>query len=249
MKISIVTVCYNSEKTIQKTFESILEQSYEDYEYIVVDGKSTDNTLKIIKEYEQKFGTKMKWLSEKDSGIYDAMNKGIKICTGDIIAILNSDDYYLKNTLEDIQNFFEKNEEKIVSGEIEIIDNNDNILKKYCNNDNYIKDLKKRMCINHPATFIKKEIYEKEGSFDTTFRIAGDYDFISRLVNKGYDIKFIDKPLVRMLNEGISNNKKFYDILYNENKRIRKKYYGNKSAFIWGIRDKISFIKKRIFNA
>ena len=92
MKISIITVCYNSEKNIKDTLESVLKQTYKNYEYILVDGKSQDNTLKIIKKYEKKFKGKLKYISENDKGIYDAMNKGIKLSTGDIVGLINSDD-------------------------------------------------------------------------------------------------------------------------------------------------------------
>ena len=94
MKISIITVCYNSAKTIRDTFESVLNQTYSDIDYVVVDGNSRDDTVSIIKEYEQKLNGKMRWISEPDNGLYDAINKGIKMAVGDIIGILNSDDYY-----------------------------------------------------------------------------------------------------------------------------------------------------------
>lgn len=94
IKVSIVTVCYNSSKTIRKTFDSVLEQTYPEIEYLVIDGKSSDATVDIIKEYEPRFMGRMHWISEKDNGIYDAMNKGINMSTGELIGILNSDDYY-----------------------------------------------------------------------------------------------------------------------------------------------------------
>lgn len=99
MKISIITPTYNSEKTLKDTLESILKQTYTNYEHIIVDGNSKDNTMQIVKEYEQKYQGKLKYISERDAGIYDAMNKGIKIVTGDIIGILNSDDIYANETV------------------------------------------------------------------------------------------------------------------------------------------------------
>ena len=92
MKISIITATYNSEKTLKETLDSVLSQTYKDYEHIIIDGLSKDNTMGIVKEYEKKYNGKLKYISEKDSGLYDAMNKGIKMATGDIIGILNSDD-------------------------------------------------------------------------------------------------------------------------------------------------------------
>ena len=103
-KVSVITPCFNSEKTIRKTLDSVLNQTYNNYEYIIVDGKSTDGTLKIIEEYKTKFGEKLKFISEKDTGIYDAMNKGIAMASGDIIGIVNSDDFYCLDALENMVN-------------------------------------------------------------------------------------------------------------------------------------------------
>lgn len=111
MKISIITATYNSEKTIKDTIESILKQTYTNYEHIIVDGLSKDNTMQIIKEYEGKYNGKLKYVNEKDSGLYDAMNKGIKMATGDIIGILNSDDIYAHEDVlkEIVEKFKETN--------------------------------------------------------------------------------------------------------------------------------------------
>lgn len=94
MKISVITVTFNSGKTVRYTIESVLKQEYSDYEYLVIDGGSKDNTIDIIKEYEPKFGGRMKWVSERDKGMYDAINKGIRMATGDVVGIINSDDFY-----------------------------------------------------------------------------------------------------------------------------------------------------------
>ena len=99
MKISIITVSFNSSETIRDTIESVLNQTYTDIEYIIVDGNSTDNTVEIIKEYEPIFGSRMKWISEKDNGLYDGMNKGIKMASGDVVGIINSDDFYHRNDI------------------------------------------------------------------------------------------------------------------------------------------------------
>ena len=99
MKISLITTTYNSSATLRDTMESVLSQTYTDVEYIVVDGASSDGTVEIIKEYEPRFGGRMRWISEKDKGLYDAMNKGIGMATGDIVGILNSDDFFTSNTV------------------------------------------------------------------------------------------------------------------------------------------------------
>lgn len=109
MKISIITVTYNSAKTLKETLESVLKQTYTNYEHIIVDGLSKDNTIEIVKEYEEKYNGKLKYISEKDTGLYDAMNKGIKMATGDIIGILNSDDIYAhENVLQEIAEKFKE---------------------------------------------------------------------------------------------------------------------------------------------
>lgn len=109
MKISIITVTYNSEKTLKDTLESVLKQTYKDYEHIIVDGLSKDNTIEIVKEYEKRYNGKLRYISEKDTGLYDAMNKGIKMATGDIIGILNSDDIYAhENVLQEIAKKFKE---------------------------------------------------------------------------------------------------------------------------------------------
>ena len=109
MKISIITATYNSEKTLKNTLESVLKQTYTNYEHIIIDGDSKDNTMEIVKQYEEKYQGKLRYISEKDSGIYDAMNKGIKMATGDIIGILNSDDIYAnENVLEKIAEKFKQ---------------------------------------------------------------------------------------------------------------------------------------------
>ena len=104
IKFSIITPCYNSEKTIKRTIESVVNQSYKNIEYILIDGGSKDKTVEIIQEYQSKYPKLIKYISEKDSGIYDAMNKGIKLATGDIVGIVNSDDYYELDALKNIYN-------------------------------------------------------------------------------------------------------------------------------------------------
>ncbi len=109
MKISIITVTYNSSKTLKDTLESVLKQTYKNYEHIIVDGLSKDNTMQIVKEYEEKYNGKLRYISEEDSGLYDAMNKGIKMAAGDIIGILNSDDIYAhENVLQEIVEKFKE---------------------------------------------------------------------------------------------------------------------------------------------
>jgi glycosyltransferase involved in cell wall biosynthesis len=210
MKISIITPTYNSAKTIEDTIQSIVVQNYPDLEYIIIDGGSTDNTKEIIFNYQNKI--KIKYISEPDEGIYDAMNKGIKIATGDIIGILNSDDlYYDKNILQNIDNIF-KSDKAIdaVYGDLIYVDRKDiNKKTRYWKAGEYNENkLNWGWIIPHPTFFVKKEIYEKkEKIFNTSFSIAGDYELILRLlkINK-IRVKYIPEILIRMRNQGTSGN-------------------------------------------
>ena len=172
--ISIITVSLNSEKTIEKTIQSVLNQTYDNVEFIIIDGKSSDQTLEIIKKYENSIDF---WISEKDTGIYNAMNKGLKICSGDIIGILNSDDEYTKDALELVKIYFEK-EVDFVFGSVE----KDRLLSGLNKEKIYWK-------FNiYPAHssgfFISKSAQIKVGLYDEEFKLHADYDLIYKLIVK-----------------------------------------------------------------
>ena len=226
MKISLITVCYNSEKTIEDTIKSVLKQTYKNYEYIIIDGKSKDNTLNIIKLYEKKIYNKLKYISESDKGLYDAMNKGIKLATGDIIGILNSDDILYDESV------FQK-----------IIDNIDNYDGVYSNlvlmNDNFTKvtrnfkskevTLKKGWHPPHPTLYLKKEIYNKYGNYNLDYKIAADLDFMYRILNNNVILKYVDTCFVKMRTGGASTNGlKGYYKNFKESYRVLK---ANKRKF------------------
>lgn len=201
MTISIITANYNGSKTLSRTIDSILNQNYEKVEYIIIDGKSTDNSVEIIKSYEKKFkekGYEYRWISEKDTGIYNAMNKGIKLATGEIIGILNSDDWYEKTTIKYVINEFQKNKDlQMVYGVLRTIKNGkyEKIIGDY---NSFGKD-------QHPTVFLKKEIYEKYGCFNEKYKIAADADLLLRLENKKIKYKFIEKILTNFSLEGVSS--------------------------------------------
>ena len=205
MKISIITVCYNSQNTIAFTLNSILNQDYKNIEHIIIDGGSTDNTINIINQYNFK---NKKFISEKDNGIYDAMNKGISIATGDILTILNADDIYHNDTTisEVVKLIKESPSENIYIGNVVFFKNNNfrNISRIYT-----AKFFKKWM-LNigvmppHPSTFIKKEIY-KIYKYNVTYKIASDFEFFLRLFKiNNYNFKYLDLIIVRMRAGGIS---------------------------------------------
>ncbi len=182
IKVSIITVSLNSEKTIEQTILSVLHQTYRDVEYIIIDGNSSDGTTEIIKRYENRIAY---WVSEPDKGLYDAMNKGVKIAKGKIIGIINSDDWYESDAVEKIVEIFSKNKDlDIIHGGIRIYDN-EQYSSTYCPPTRELN-----LCmIPHPACFITKSTYDKFGLYDLSYKIAADYDFVAKVFsNKG---KFI----------------------------------------------------------
>ncbi|HIT21531.1 MAG TPA: glycosyltransferase [Candidatus Scybalousia intestinigallinarum] len=206
MKITLITVCYNSESTIQDTLESVLKQTYKNYEYLIIDGKSKDNTLKIVKSYEDKFNKRLKYISEPDEGLYDAMNKGIKMATGDIIGIINSDDVLASyDVLETIVKTFQKSKCDATYSKLEIKDENlDKVIRVF---DPKKGNYKFGWYPPHPTLYVKTEVYKKHGLYNQKFRIAADYDFMLRVMkDQSLKIQYINKVLVYMRSGGLSTN-------------------------------------------
>ena len=182
MKISIITVCYNSATTIEKTILSVASQTYANIEYIIVDGNSKDNTLEILKKHENKI---LKWISEPDKGLYDAMNKGIAMATGDLIGILNSDDTFHSNTvIEDIVNFHRKNDIEASVGNIVQHRENGKIVRLYSSKYWNPEKLTIGFMPPHPSIFFKKDLFNKFGNYDLGFKIGADYELITRFFLK-----------------------------------------------------------------
>lgn len=207
LKISVITVSLNSELYIEESIKSVISQNYKNIEYIIIDGKSTDSTIDIIKKYKENINI---LVSESDKGIFDAMNKGIKLATGDIIAILNSDDYYADNSvLSTVVSEFKSYNTDSVFGNISIIDPITNkIIRKWRDKKYKRKNFKKGWHPAHPAFFVKKEIYEKYGKFNLKYKIASDYELMFRFLYKNkVTTKMIDKktPLIIMRAGGNSN--------------------------------------------
>ena len=160
MKISIITATFNSAKTLSQTLESVLKQTYHDYEHIIVDGLSKDNTMEIVKQYEAKYNGKLKYISEKDTGIYDAMNKGIKMATGDVIGILNSDDIYAnEKVLQTIADKFEKTNCDGTYANLIFMDEETMSKPKRIWKSPYGK-LENGWHPAHPTLYLKKEVYD-----------------------------------------------------------------------------------------
>ncbi|MBN1967940.1 MAG: glycosyltransferase [Candidatus Delongbacteria bacterium] len=216
---SIITVSYNSEKTIARTIESVLHQTYKDYEYIIIDGASTDSTVDIIKSYIDKFDGKLSFVSEKDNGIYDAMNKGISKTNGQLIGIINSDDWYEENTLEILEECYSNNHcrDGVYYG----------ILMNYIDglpyratgyHHNYLHEA----IISHPSTFISRSIYLAFGLFRNEYRLAADYELMFRLLKNHVCFHFIPKILSNFSLGGSTDKHKLLSEL--ETFKIKREY-------------------------
>ena len=211
MKISLITVTYNSCKTLKTTLESVLNQLHTDYEYIIVDGASKDNTVTLIKEYEPRFKNKIKWISEPDKGLYDAMNKGIQMATGDVIGILNSDDFFTSNhILREVSETFEKNESlDAVYGDIHFV-NPDNLQKsvRYYSSKIFRRGLMRLGFMPaHPSFYMRKVCFEKYGNYKTDYKIAADFEFLLRVIFKNkIRTQYIPIDMVTMRTGGASTS-------------------------------------------
>lgn len=232
---SIITVCYNSEKTIADTIESVLNQTYDNYEYIIVDGKSTDRTLAIIRSYEKEFNGRLRVISEPDKGIYDAMNKGIRMAKGDVIGIINSDDWYEKDTLSMVRECYKAYPYTIYYGIMRTVDHeNGKEIRCTIYNPEYISDA----MINHPSTFVHRKVYEQYGMFDCEYKMSADYDFMIKMV-RNPEVQFVSiyKILSNFRNNGVSSG---IDATM-EDMKIKRKYgmmtrvqYIAAMGYLWG---------------
>lgn len=221
MKISVITVTFNSGKTLKDTIESVLKQKYQDYEYWVIDGGSKDNTVDIIKEYEPKFEGKMRWVSEKDKGMYDGINKGIRMATGDVVGIINSDDFYHRDDIFDvIVKSFEGNPKvQAIYGDVRFV-NPDNLEKtvRYYSSKHW-KPWRFRFGFMpaHPTFFTYKENFEKYGYYQYDYHIAADYELLIRhLYTNKVPAKYIPVDFMKMRTGGRSTNGLKSNILLNK---------------------------------
>lgn len=205
LKISIITVAYNSERTIEDTLQSVLNQSYENLEHIIVDGASTDSTLDIVKRFEPLYAGRLRWISKRDNGIYDAINKGIGLATGSVIGLLHSDDLFGDdNTLEKIAAEFEKTDCDGIYGNLTFVDpENIQRVKRV-----WVAGRGKfewGWTIPHQTLYLKKEVYEKFGGYRTDMRNAADNEFILRVCKDGmHRLSYINDVLVIMKMGGAS---------------------------------------------
>lgn len=208
--ISIITATYNSAETINDTIKSVLCQTNKDFEYIIVDGGSTDETIDIVKSYESEFSGKLKWVSEKDKGIYDAMNKGIKMASGDIIGILNSDDYYTSDDiLQTIADAFKCQNVDAIYGDIHFIKDGvpDKCVRYYSSRLFSPFWLRFGFMPAHPSFYCKREVFDKSGLYRLDYKIGSDYEMMVRLFRKHkISSRYVPKDFVTMRTGGASNS-------------------------------------------
>lgn len=211
MKLSVITVTYNSEVTVQDTIESVLKQEFQDYEYLVIDGGSKDNTIDIIKEYEPKFGGRMRWISEKDKGMYDGINKGIRMATGDVVGIINSDDFYHRTDIFSIisKSFKENPGVQAIYGDVRFVkpDNLDKTVRYYSCKHWRPWRFRFGFMPAHPTFFTNKENFEKYGYYQYDYHIAADYELLIRhLYTNKVPAKYVPVDFMKMRTGGRSTN-------------------------------------------
>jgi glycosyltransferase involved in cell wall biosynthesis len=242
MKISIVTVCYNSANTILSTLDSVSQQDYSNIEHVIIDGASKDGTLNIINSH---LPANKVVVSEPDNGIYDAMNKGIKLASGEIIGTLNADDFYIENdVVSEVANIFEDSTIEACFADLVYVDQTDtDKVVRYWKSQLYTVGLFKQGWMPaHPTFFVRKSVYERLGYFDLNYKIAADFELLFRFIEKN-KIKtiYIPKVMVNMRLGG-TTNASFTNVI-TQNKEIvntLQSHYPNFSL--------IGFILRKLMN-
>lgn len=209
MKISIITACYNSANTLRDTMESVLRQSHTDYEFIIIDGASKDGTPELIKSFEPRFNGRLRWVSEPDKGLYDAMNKGISRATGDVVGLLNSDDFFTAdNVLEQIAAAFNDKNTDAVYGDVHYV-NADDITKcvRYYSSRPFRRGLMRLGFMPaHPSFYCRRDLYLNHGTFDTSYKVAADFEQLLRLIYvHNIRTRYLPIDCVTMRTGGVSN--------------------------------------------
>ena len=214
---TIITVSYNSKKTISDTINSVLAQTYPNIEYIIIDGGSTDGTVDIVNSYGNRIS---KFISEPDRGMYDAINKGILLATGDIIGTLNSDDFFCDVTvIQKIADVFIDENTDAVIGDVQFVDTKDNsrIFRYYSSKKFHPGKFKFGFMPAHPGFYVRRNFFETLGYYKTDYTIAADYELLIRfLYNNKLRSKYLPMPFVSMRRGGVSNKSIFSNILLNK---------------------------------
>lgn len=185
MKISVVTATYNSGRTLRATMESVLSQNYPDWEHIIIDGGSTDDTVTIIREMAPRYGNRLKWVSEPDNGIYDAMNKGFAMADGDVMGILSSDDFFSSpRVLERVAREMQDEDIEAVYGDVHYVNDSDLTKCTRYYSSRYFRRWLMLMGYQpaHPSFYCRRSCYERLGAFDTGFKVAADFELMLRMI-------------------------------------------------------------------
>lgn len=227
-KISIVTIVFNGVEHLERTILSVLNQNYPNFEYIIIDGGSTDGTIDIIKKYENSISS---WISEPDKGVSDAFNKGISMATGEVIGLLNADDWYEGNTLKLISTHYKSN--SILHGNIQYW-NPDGTkgLYMYPNESKIFSE----MTINHPTVFVSKVLYDKHGTFSLDYKLAMDYHLLLRMKLARVNFIYINTTLANMNSGGLSGDwKKSYQEVFKAKEVLMGHRAQHRVMLIWQI--------------
>ena len=242
MKLSLITVTYNCAGTLEDTIKSVKEQNCEDLEYIIIDGASTDGSVDIIKKHKDVVSF---WSSTEDEGIYDAMNKGIKQATGDYIGFLHSDDmFYSDNTLNEISTALEVHSPDVLYGDLQYVNaiQTDKIIRLWKSQNYYPGLLKKGWMPPHPTLYIKKEVMKKTGFFNTSYKIAADYDYILRLFSKNVESFYYHPSVIIKMRIGGASNKSLKNIIRKSEEDLRALRTNNVGGLLTLIRKNLSKI-------
>ena len=223
--ISVITVVYNGANYLEQAITSVINQDYDNIEYIIIDGGSSDGTLEIVRKYEERVDY---WISESDNGIYDAMNKGIRLSSGELIGLLNSDDWYEQGALRRVADAYTSlTENKMIVGDTFIIQEEMGIRYRVISNQNFWRGLP----FPHQALFVPKAVYQNVGIYDLRYRLSSDYDFLLRCVSAGVALHHLEYVLVNYRLAGQSNRKPM--VTLNESRVINKRYFGFMSIPHW----------------
>lgn len=247
--ISIITASYNSEKTIANTIESILSINYKNYEYIIIDGGSTDSTCFLIKQYEPLFNGKLKWISEPDNGIYDAWNKALRIMDGDWCCFVGSDDMLLPDSLSLYAQIINENPEiEFISGKVQLVTSSLEPMKVF--GEPWSKKMLNYCCVAHVGSLHRKTLFEKVGFYSTSYRISSDYELLLKGYKMGIETQFVDRVIAKMRDGGVSNTavmRTFLEVLHIKNcllpsRRMYNRYYYIRSIVGYYIKQKLRIL-------
>lgn len=246
MKISIITITYNSAQTVEDTIKSVVAQDFPNVEYLIIDGLSKDSTLSVVNRYSPYID---KVVSEKDKGLYDALNKGINAATGDVIGLLHSDDIYSNNQVlsKVAQQFAADPNVEGVYADLVFVDRDDTnkVLRTWKSGEYKEDDFKKGWMPPHPTFFVKKSVYEKFGGFNLDLKLSADYELMLRLIHKHkIKVAYLPETIVKMRMGGISNTSFFVKLKANMEDKMAWKINDMKPGFLTTFRKPLNKLKQ-----